>query len=148
MGGKKSTNLMFCSWLLQQHDWKNIKPQSSYAQTDVLLHLFQQVLQSAQTSGHFTIYLCLALQITQRTKLGQLNRWPWINKTICGWMQTQHTDVKCLPSHCHQAAFFYISHDTQEYITVDKFPYMMSIHQHCTLLIQFLSILSQYNQFI
>lgn len=37
-------------------------------------------------------------------------------------MQTQHTDVNCLPSRCHQAAFFYISHDTQEYITVNKFP--------------------------
>lgn len=158
VGGSNSTNFTFCSWLIQQHDWKNIKPQSSYAKTDILLYLFRQALQSAHTSRHFTDFLCLAFKLTQqRTKLRRLNRWPWINKTICGWMETQHTDVKCLPSCCQQAAFFYTSHGTQDYITLDKFSCMTSIHQHFPLLITFfcsvplqldnLSILSQYNQF-
>lgn len=103
VGGSNSTNFTFCSWLIQQHDWKNIKPQSSYAQTDILLHLFRQVLQSAHTSRHFTVFLCLAFKLTQqRRKLRQLNRWPWINKTICGWMETQHTYSTW--NACHRAA--------------------------------------------
>lgn len=39
VGGSKLTNLMSCRWTIQQNDWKNIKSPSSYAQTDIWLHL-------------------------------------------------------------------------------------------------------------